>query len=67
MRSEHTQVLLDGIPINQGLQGAFNFADFTTEDIDRLRLCAGRKAQFTTARLQVSFKSSPNKAMERRA
>src|SRR3989441_12520114 len=27
LRSEHTQVLLDGIPINQGLQGAFNFAD----------------------------------------
>src|SRR6266436_5570979 len=31
LRSEHTQVLLDGIPINQGLQGAFNFADFTTD------------------------------------
>src|SRR4029077_9232493 len=27
LRSEHTQVLLDGIPINQGLSGAFNFAD----------------------------------------
>ena len=27
LRSEHTQVLLDGIPINQGLQGAFNFAN----------------------------------------
>src|SRR5438046_638234 len=27
LRSEHTQVLLDGVPINQGLQGAFNFAD----------------------------------------
>jgi len=25
LRSEHRQVLLDGIPINQGLQGAFNF------------------------------------------
>jgi len=24
LRSEHTQVLLDGVPINQGLQGAFN-------------------------------------------
>src|SRR5947207_6609812 len=33
LRSEHTQVLLDGIPINQGLQGAFNFADFTTDDV----------------------------------
>jgi len=38
LRSEHTQVLLDGIPINQGLQGAFNFADFTTEDIDRIEI-----------------------------
>src|SRR5207247_2334913 len=36
LRSEHTQVLLDGIPINQGLQGAFNFADFTTDDIGRI-------------------------------
>ena len=34
LRSEHTQVLLDGIPINQGLQGAFNFADLTIDDID---------------------------------
>ena len=34
LRSEHTQVLLDGVPINQGLQGAFNFADLTTDDID---------------------------------
>ena len=41
LRSEHTQVLLDGIPINQGLQGAFNFADFTTEDIDRVEVVRG--------------------------
>lgn len=41
LRSEHTQVLLDGIPINQGLQGAFNFADFTTEDIDRIEIVRG--------------------------
>src|SRR5437667_8857617 len=27
--SEDTQVLLDGIPINQGLAGLFNFADLT--------------------------------------
>src|SRR3954453_18008061 len=33
LRSEHTQVLLDGIPINQGLQGAFNFGAFTTDNI----------------------------------
>src|SRR3954452_10814630 len=41
LRSEHTQVLLDGIPINQGLQGAFNFADFTTEDIDSIEIVRG--------------------------
>jgi vitamin B12 transporter len=41
LRSEHTQVLLDGIPINQGLQGAFNFADFTTENIDRIEVVRG--------------------------
>ena len=40
LRSEHTQVLLDGIAINQGLQGSFNFADFTTEDIDRIEVVA---------------------------
>jgi vitamin B12 transporter len=41
LRSEHTQVLLDGIPINQGLQGAFNFADLTTENIDRIEVVRG--------------------------
>ena len=41
LRSEHTQVLLDGIPINQGLQGAFNFADFTTDDIERIEVVRG--------------------------
>src|SRR6184192_4164260 len=41
LRSEHTQVLLDGVPINQGLQGAFNFADFTTDNIDRIEVVRG--------------------------
>lgn len=41
LRSEHTQILLDGIPINQGLQGAFNFADFTTDDIDHVEVVRG--------------------------
>jgi len=41
LRSEHTQVLLDGIPINQGLQGAFNFADFTADDIARIEVVRG--------------------------
>jgi vitamin B12 transporter len=41
LRSEHTQVLLDGVPINQGLQGAFNFADMVTDDIDRIEVVRG--------------------------
>jgi vitamin B12 transporter len=31
--SEDTQVLLDGIPINQGLAGQFDFANLTTDNI----------------------------------
>src|SRR5439155_933976 len=41
LRSAHTQVLLDGIPVNQGLQGAFNFADLTTDNIDRIEVVRG--------------------------
>lgn len=41
LRSEHTQVLIDGIPINQGLQGAFNFADLTIDNIDRIEVVRG--------------------------
>lgn len=41
LRSEHTQVLLDGIPINQGLQGAFNFADLTVDNIERIEVVRG--------------------------
>jgi len=41
LRSEHTQVLLDGIPINQGLSGAFNFGDLTVDDIDRIEVVRG--------------------------
>src|SRR5580765_3151015 len=41
LRSEHTQVLLDGIPINQGLAGLMNFADFTIDDIDRIEVARG--------------------------
>jgi vitamin B12 transporter len=41
LRSEHTQVLLDGVPINQGLQGAFNFADLVTDDIDKIEVVRG--------------------------
>jgi vitamin B12 transporter len=41
LRSEHTQVLLDGVPINQGLAGLFNFADLTTDNIDRIEVVRG--------------------------
>src|SRR5213082_2781788 len=39
--SQDMQVLLDGIPINQGLSGAMNFADLTTDDIDRIEVVRG--------------------------
>jgi vitamin B12 transporter len=41
LRSEHTQVLLDGVPINQGLAGLFDFANLTTDDIDRIEVVRG--------------------------
>lgn len=41
LRSEHTQVLLNGIPLNQGLAGLMNFADFTTDDIERIEVVRG--------------------------
>ncbi len=44
--SEDMQVLLDGIPINQGLSGAMNFADITTDDIDRIEVVRGPQSTF---------------------
>ncbi len=44
LRSEHTQVLLDGVPINQGLQGAFDFANLTTDDIGRIEIVRGSQS-----------------------
>ena len=41
LRSEHTQVLLDGVPINQGLAGLFNFADLTIDNIERIEVVRG--------------------------
>ena len=41
LRSEHTQVLLDGVPINQGLQGAFDFANLTTDGVGRIEVVRG--------------------------
>jgi vitamin B12 transporter len=39
--SQDMQVLLDGIPINQGLAGQFDFANLTTDDIDRIEVARG--------------------------
>src|ERR1700738_1867145 len=41
LNSAHTQVLLDGIPINQGLAGQFDFANLTTDNIDRIEVARG--------------------------
>src|SRR6266436_1691618 len=41
LNSAHTQVLLDGIPINQGLAGQFDFANLTTDNIDRIEVVRG--------------------------
>ncbi|HJX25784.1 MAG TPA: TonB-dependent receptor, partial [Chthoniobacterales bacterium] len=41
LNSGHTQILLDGVPINQGLSGAFNFADLTTDNIGRIEVARG--------------------------
>ncbi len=41
LRSEHTQVLLDGIPFNQGLAGLYNFADLTTDNLERIEVARG--------------------------
>ncbi len=39
--SEDMQVLLDGIPINQGLAGQFDFANLTIDDVDRIEVARG--------------------------
>jgi len=41
LRSEHTQVLIDGVPINQGLAGLFNFADLAIDSVDRIEVVRG--------------------------
>jgi vitamin B12 transporter len=41
LNSNQTQVMLDGIPINQGLSGAFDFADLTTDNIGRIEIARG--------------------------
>jgi vitamin B12 transporter len=39
--SQDMQVLLDGIPINQGLAGQFDFANLTTDNFDRIEVARG--------------------------
>jgi vitamin B12 transporter len=41
LNSNQTQVMLDGIPLNQGLSGAFNFADLTIDNIGRIEVTRG--------------------------
>jgi vitamin B12 transporter len=41
LSGDAAQVLLDGVPINQGLSGAFNFADMTTENLERIEVVRG--------------------------
>ena len=41
LESRHTQVLIDGVPINQGLAGQFDFADLTTDGLSRIEVQRG--------------------------
>lgn len=41
LESRHTQVLIDGVPINQGLAGQFNFADLTSDGLNRVEVQRG--------------------------
>ena len=41
LKSEQTQVLIDGVPLNQGLAGLFNFADLNTTGLDRIEVQRG--------------------------
>ncbi len=41
LESRHTEVLLDGIPINQGLAGSFDFVDLTGDGLQRIEVQRG--------------------------
>ena len=41
LNSDQTQVLIDGIPFNQGLAGEFNFADLTGDGVERIEVERG--------------------------
>jgi vitamin B12 transporter len=39
--SSHTLVLIDGVPVNSATTGAFDFADLTTDNIERIEIVRG--------------------------
>jgi vitamin B12 transporter len=39
--SNHTLVLIDGVEVNQGASGLFDFSNLTTEDIERIEVLRG--------------------------
>ena len=41
LESRQTQVLIDGVPINQGLAGQFDFADLTSDGLSRIEVQRG--------------------------
>src|SRR5207248_7081243 len=41
INSAHAQVRLGGIPLNQGLAGQFDFANLTTDNVDRIEIVRG--------------------------
>ncbi|HEY0791192.1 MAG TPA: TonB-dependent receptor [Chthoniobacterales bacterium] len=43
-RSDQTEVLLDGIPVNQSLSGEFNFADLTTDNLAQVEVTRGSQS-----------------------
>ena len=67
LRSEHTQVLLDGIPINQGLAGLYDFADLTIDDLDRIEVVRGpQSTSMDLAHWPAQFSSLLDEAMAHR-
>ena len=42
--SDHTLVLIDGIEVNSTTTGSFNFADLTTDNIERIEILRGQQS-----------------------
>ena len=62
--SNHVKVLVDGIDVSDPSNptGTFDFGQFLTPDIDRLKSCAGRKADFTAPMRSAASSISSQKA-----